>query len=828
MRLGLAALLLCALLFTGFRSVGPLPPLGRLLDPASGVWATARAADLPAVDNGNVRGLRKPVQVLFDDRGVPHILAESEEDAYRALGYVMARDRLFQMELQTMATAGRLTEWLGSRALDADRESRQTGLVWGAERKMAAYDRSSLGYRAVAAYAEGVNAWISSMRTRDLPIEYRLLNVRPHQWEPIHSFYFFGRMAHTLGFNDASLRRLAAQAKVGKAAADALYPINSPIQEPIQPNGLGRPRYAFAPIPAPGLPDSVALLGLEARSALARSFAVGESNDDGDAIGSNNWAVARERSASGHALLAGDPHLDLTLPSVWYEMHIVVPGRLDVAGVGFPGVPGVIIGFNRDVAWTFTNTGSDVNDYYVETVDDDAHPARYRLDGRWRPLEKRVEVYRSKSGEILRVDTVCYTHRGPMTRQLGKWMSMRWTALEPSRETDNFLRLGYTRSAIEWLDAMRDFVAPTQNGLVADRRGNIAIRSSGAYPIRPADGRGDVVRDGSTSASDWRGNLPVEHYPFSVNPPQGFLASANQQPVDPRENASYIGSNWYSPWRALRINSLLRSDSEVTTDDMRRFQTDPGSARADAFVPELLAAAERERRAGRSEAAIDRAARLLSQWDRRYTKDNRRAVLFEAIMEELNAATWDELRPDSLLGAKSRVAPGFPETQILLELMKDSSSAWWDDKRTPAHETRDGIIAASLRTALAKAEHMRGSADGSGWKWSSVRHANIYHLLRLPAFSRLDLPVQGGPGTLSPSGGRGTQGASWRMVVELGPQMRAWGTYPGGQSGNPSSARYADRLPNWLSGRLDPILFPRSPSELSPKRVTSVVTMVPR
>src|SRR5512141_1452131 len=246
MRLGFAAILLAALLFTGFRSVGPLPPLGRLLDPANGIWATARSADLPPIESGTIGGLSKEVQVLFDDRGVPHIFASSEEDAYRALGYVVARDRLFQMELQTLAAAGRLTEWVGPKALDADRRTRAVGLPWGAERKYAAYDRSSRSFQAMEAYADGVNAWISSMRGRDLPVEYRLLAVEPFKWEPIYTLTFFSKMALTLGFNDAAYTRLGAQEKVGRAAADALFPVNSPIQEPIQPNGLHSPRYDLA------------------------------------------------------------------------------------------------------------------------------------------------------------------------------------------------------------------------------------------------------------------------------------------------------------------------------------------------------------------------------------------------------------------------------------------------------------------------------------------------------------------------------------------------------------------------------------------------------
>ena len=297
------------------------------------------------------------------------------------------------------------------------------------------------------------------------------------------------------------------------------------------------------------------------------------------------------------------------------------------------------------------------------------------------------------------------------------------------------------------------------------------------------------------SASDWLGYLPPSRYPFAMNPPQGFLASANQQPVDPRVNPSYMGSDWYSPWRAMRINSLLRDDSAVTPDAMRRFQTDPGSARADAFVPQFLAAAAREDSAGRADATLRDAAKLLAEWDRRYTKENRRAALFEKAMEELNNRTWDELLAGDSGAANGR-SPRLPESQVLLELMRDPTSKWWDDRRTPGVvETRDAILTASLRAALVVARKVYGSPAGDGWLWSNVRHANIYHLARIPALSALDLPVQGGPSTLSPSGGSGTQGPSWRMVVELGPDVRAWATYPGrairqsGQSFLPGSSQ---------------------------------------
>ena len=826
-RKALATVVLACLLFAGFRAIGPVPPLGPFLDPANGVWAGAAATSFPVLQETSMPGLQKAVQVLIDDRGVPHVFASSEGDAYRALGYVEARDRLFQMEAQTRAASGRLSEWAGASLLETDRENRALGLVWGAEKKFAAYDRSSPGFRAFNAYAEGVNSYIAQMRPRDVPVEYRLLNASPMKWEPIYSLYFLSRMSLTLGFNDATLRRLKAQALVGKAAADALFPVNSPIQQPLQPNGSSEPRFDFVTVPPPAMPDPSVLAAVRANEELLTALAFRKPTESADAIGSNNWAVSPKRTAGGHALLAGDPHLDLSLPSVWYEMHIVVPGKLDVAGVGFPGVPGVVIGFNRDVAWTFTNTGSDVNDYYQETVDNDAHPSMYKLDGKWKPVEKRVEQYRDAQGKLLATDTIRFTHRGPMRRELGHWLSMRWTVYDNSHEPDNFMSLGYAKNANEWLDDMRDYVVPTQNGLVADRSGNIAIRSSGKYPIRPGDGRGDVVRDGSLSASDWIGQLPVEKYPFSMNPAQGFLASANQQPVDPRVNPAYMGSDWYSPWRAMHINSLLRADSAVTPDDMRRFQTDAGSARADMFVPFFLSAVARKDRIGNGDTGVRNAADILSRWDRRYTRDSRQALLFEAAMSELASRTWDELRDKkSKPSASDRF--NYPEAQILAELMGDPQSKWWDDHSTPARETRDDILLASLGAAYDSVLRKNGDPTDDRWLWSNTRRANIYHLLRIPAFSALQIPVQGGPSTLSPSSGAGTQGASWRMVVELGPDVKAWATYPGGQSGAPASPRYTDRLKKWTNGQLDQILFPRTPGDLDRKRVISTLTLVPK
>ena len=813
-------------LFAGGRRLGPAPAIGVFLDPVRGAWAVTRSASLPDRAAAAIPGLADSVRVIYDDRAVPHIFATTEADAYRALGYVVARDRLFQLELQTRAAAGTLTEVVGASQLDADRATRALGMPRAAEAKLAALDSTDSGFLAMVAYADGVNAWIDGLDHGDVPIEFHLLGARPARWKPIDSVHLLNRMGWTLSYGEEELSRLEARARVGVVAADALYPAESPIQEPIQPTGLGRPRVALRRLPPPGAPDTAAAALARVTASLAptwrrRDFA------DGDAVGSNNWAVAPRRTAAGHVLLAGDPHLDLTLPSIWYEAHLVVPGVLDVYGITIPGAPGIIIGFNRDVAWTFTNTQADVVDYFSETVDDPAAPLRYLLDSAWVPLELRVEHYVGPDGGVIAIDTVRYTHRGPLRRvpALGasgrtsrnEWVSMRWTLLDPSRETSAFIDIMRSRSVADWMAAMAAYRVPAQNMLVADRAGTIAIRSTGTFPRRGGDGRGDVILDGSRRASDWTGAWPVAMYPQSVNPAQGFLASANQQPVDPTVNPAYLGTGWFPPWRAMRINSLLRADSAVTPDAMRRYQTDPGSPRADAFVPVFLASA---RRAG-GWAPLDSAARLLAQWNRQYSPDNERAVLFEYAMDELGCSVWDEL----LSCGRTRRGGPRPDDVVLLELLADSASVWWDVRETPNIETRDEIVGNSLARAFTRAIDRHGPPTQGGWRWSSIRQVNVAHLAGIPAFSAAPVPALGGPSTLSPSSGSGTHGASWRMVVELGPEVRAWATYPGGQSGNPLSDRYADRLPTWAAGELDTLRFPKSAGDLGSTGVRGMLVL---
>jgi penicillin amidase len=789
-------LALGVLLYAGFRRVGPIPPLGPFLDPVHGIWATATQADLPPAEV-RIPGVTDSVRVVFDDRAVPHIFAYTVEDAARALGYLHARFRLFQMELQTRAVTGRLSEWLGVRALPVDQEQRALGLARSAERDFAALDTTSEVARVILAYAQGVNARIAELEPRDLPFEYHLLGARPMPWQPVNTFHLIKRMGYTLTYWPAELEFAELVRAVGRDAAAGLRAVNAPIQEPIVPSTRATPVLDPAALPSP---SESATANRHQRMSDAREMRAA----------SNNWVVGGRRSASGYPLLAGDPHLDLTLPSIWFEAHVSVPGRLDVYGVTFLGAPVVAIGFNREVAWSFTNTGADALDFYAETLDDPRRPRYYRLDGKWEPLEVRVETYRDRAGRAVASDTVYFTHRGPLRREGDQTLSMRWTVLEPQEVLDALWDVGAAWSVDEWLTAMRRFRSPIQNGVVADRRGEIAVLAAGAYPIRPGDGNGLTIRDGSVSASDWQGFLPIQRYPYARNPGQGYLASANQQPVDPATDRFYYGADWPSPWRAMRINQLLRADSATTADAMRGFQTDPGSARADWFVPALLDAVLREQQAGRASEDARTGARLLGEWDRRYTRENERAVLFEEVMRALGAGAWDELEARDV---------DQPSDALLAALLTRPDSRWWDDARTTdSVETRDGVLTAAVGAGYRAARERYGDPAAGGWRWDRARFMNVWHPLRAPALSALKIPVQGGPGLLNPSFGPGTHGPSWRMVVEVGPQVRAWGVYPGGQSGNPTSRWYRDRMPRWAAGELDPLPFPMSPDSLPPER----------
>jgi penicillin G amidase len=810
----------------GTQGAGPVPPLGALLSPGIGLWINAQN-DLPATASAPIPGLADSVSIRYDSRSVPHIFATSDLDAVRALGYVVARDRLFQLELQARAGEGTLTELVGSVALPADQETRHLGMPRAAEQRIKQMDPAGKLAQLLQAYADGINAYGQSLGTAQLPVEYKLLQKTPRVWLPIHSMHLLNRMGYTLAHAPVELDLVAARATIGESAARAIFDSDSPVQEPIQPAARSAPREALAALPAPSAPDTSAARFL---ASLTNGPVTGPLRWTRDRVGtpeeraalqqerafaSNNWAVSPSRSATGKALLAGDPHLELTLPSIWYEVHLVVPGVMDVGGVTIPGLPGVTIGYTRAFAWSFTNTGADVMDFWRETVDNATTPTRYELDGQQQPfVDTRIEQYRDKAGVVIATDTVYYTHRGPMHKQGREWLSMRWTVLEAGDELLGFYGGLQATSATAFLDSIaKYYAAPAQNMIAGDTSGTIAIRSTGKFPIRADSGRGTDIRDGRSRRNDWIGFRTIAQYPQSVRPAQGFLASANQQPIDPADDPLYLGvDGHYEIWRALQINRLLRADSGMTADKMRQFQTSPGSVRAERLVPAFVSAGTARLAQGDASASLKAAVAMLSAWDKRYVKENTGARLFETAVARAVAQLYDELIP---AGKEARVAT--PSESRLLQLVTDSANGWWDDTRTATvREDRDLVLAAALTWAYDSLTKEFGDPAATPWTWGRTTPARPTHLLKLDGFAAPVTPIDGGRGTLNPSvaSRRANFGSSWRMVVEFASQPIIHATYPGGQSGNPASPRYLDRFALWAAGTLDSVRTPRTAAEL--------------
>lgn len=839
-RLVVPGALMAGLCWVGAMGAGPLPPLGPLLDPGRGAWATVRGAEHPAAAAVSLPGLSAPVQIRYDARAVPHITAATERDAFVALGFVTARDRLFQMELQSRAAEGTLTALAGARALPLDRATEALGMPDALERWRPDLqdDRAP---PLVAAYSDGVNAFIASLTPATMPLEYRLLGAAPRRWDPLHGVALRLEMARTLTRDDAEERFERVAAVVGDSAARALYAPHAPVVVPMVPTagpfsgGVARVEPLTLPAPDSARLDRVRrLLRVASQGPLRGPIAQRpEQLPDGDALGSNAWVVAPARAAGGAALIAGDQHLQLTLPSIWYEVHLTVPGQLDVHGLTIPGGPAIIQGTNRAVSWTITNSTIDVMDRWRERVDDSIAPARYWVDGAWTPVRLRTAVFRDRRGREVGRDTVRFTHRGPLQRGPdGVWRSTRWTATDDRPGLDAVTRLHQATSTADFAARVVEFASPAQNYVIADTAGHITAITAGRFPSRPGRASGDRDFDGTTRATDWTGTRAEAERPRADDPAQGYLVTANQEQWDPAVQPAYFAADWPSPWRALHANMLLKSMPPATPAAMAAMHTDPGNARVTAFAPLLaesvlrtfgplpctdadsvrqhapLAQPDSTGRVARARMA----ALLLGCWDLRFAAGTPAPLLFETAMAELNDLVWDELLPAGDSTGTPTLEPlwRLPSEMVLLQLLSAPQSPWWDRLATPGvAEERDAVVVEALARAYDGLARRFGADAGPAWHWERHRYARVNSLLRLPGFGRdsISLPFAG-ESSLTPSSGRGSHSASVRFIAEMRPGSaggpRVWVTQPGGQRGHPLSRFYADRLPDWQRGALVP------------------------
>ncbi|GAB2461749.1 penicillin amidase [Hymenobacter qilianensis] len=778
---------------------GDLPPFGKFLSPFVGFWQNAEASDAQATQQElTLPGLKAPVQVRFDDRRVPHVFAQNDHDLYFAQGYLTARDRLWQMEFQTHVAAGRISEVVGARALEYDRFQRRMGLPFGAQKSLEAMMADPTTRTVLEAYSAGVNTYINGLTAKELPFEYKLLDYTPEPWQPLKCALLLKLMAWDLSGRSDDLRLSNALNKYGPAITNDLFPSYPTREDPIVP--VGTPQD-FTPVPVPATPPTFA-------AALSDKVPTREPDAD---LGSNNFAVSGAKSATGFPMLANDPHLQLNLPSIWYQIQLTAPG-VNVYGVTIPGSPLVIIGFNQQVAWGVTNVGADVLDWY-QLKFKDSTKSEYWHDGRWKPVRRVVERVKVR-GLPDRLDTVLYTHHGPVVydndekvfnKQTPIRHALRWTAHEGGNEVKAFYGLNRARSYADYTAALQYYAAPAQNFIFASAQNDVAIWPNGKFPLKWTD-QGKFILDGTNPAHDWQGWIPSTHNPHVHNPARGFVSSANQFPAGP-DYPYYLGWSFATWERGHRINERLATMQNATPDSLRLLQLDNLNLNAQLMLPRLLALVKPQQLTVAQRRTYDN----LRQWNYFYDADAIAPSVFDLWYGNLVKRLWDDDFGAAATGLEMRFPPRDRTNNLLLT---QDTSRWIDDRRTPERETMPQLVQASFQFATDSLERKFGP-QGPAWRWANQKSTDILHLAQLTGFGRMDLEVGGGAAIVNAISER--NGPSWRMVVALGPQVKAYGVFPGGQSGNPGSAHYDDMIETWRKGELNELIFLQKPDEKNPR-----------
>jgi len=754
-----------------------------------GLWLAHRSFP-SASGSATLSALSTSVEVRRDPYGVVHIQAQSILDAYRAVGYVHGQDRLWQMELFRRVGEGRLAELVGPAALPVDRLFRTLGLQHTASRIEDILDDETR--TAMLAYCEGVNAWIAEAKGM-YPIEYDMLGFEPEPWTLHQSILVSRLMAWELDYSRwMDVLMSVFVERFGEDRARDLFPAWDEDAPMVVPPSL-RP----TPRVVAGLSAYVDA-ELRARDILGLRT-LGQ--------GSNSWAVAGARTVSGKPYLANDPHLMLLTPARFHEIHVTAPG-LNVAGLAIPGIPFAIIGRNRSIAWGLTNAMMDDHDFYVERVDSLQHPSKYMMDGVWRPLEIREDTILVKGGAPVLL-TIYMTHRGPIVNRIepaasysNDLISMRWTGHDIAADAGAFLRLNRASSWAEFRAAVSLFTVPAQNFVYADTSGHIGYQTGGRLPIRNAR-HALLPQPGWESGSDWTGYVPASAMPSIFDPPQGFIATANNKIIDDRF-PYHITQLWEPSWRIRRITEVLSSSPRVTMDDMQRLQLDLVSPLAREVVPVILNVFPDSS----SSDSLRSYLTYLRSWDFNMRKEDVSTLLFESTMMHLVRETFeDDMGPDFL--AIFDTVASMPMT-ALERLLRKPTSSWFDDIRTPEVETRDDMIRRSVMGAIGELRRNLGG-EMKEWRWERLHtivfeHAFSSNPLLAPIFNNGPYSVGGAHSTVNVGyydvahPFRMTVGASTRQVFDLSNPNNTRSILPPGQSGHVFHSHYDDQVKMWLNG----------------------------
>ena len=836
--LGTIASLVATVVLVGIVAFTPLGQLLTLMDPFHGVGASAivgTVRDRMVLESDY---LESRVEIVFDSNYIPHVFAENERDAFYAVGFLHAWFRLWQMDMQRRLASGRLAEVVGEDALKMDIYMRTIGLRRSAEATVEwlKSNRPDI-YELLEAYSQGVNDAIAYMKKKHaLPLMFKLLDYEPEPWTPVDTMVWAKYMAWSLTNFWQPLMLSYLAVKLGPADVNILWPVHPyysdnvtvvPGDGEINGKRLQVDPYYLRSLNwfstwATGLNFSDPEFQAKLEEAVLDIMElVGERPRE---IGSNDWAVAPSRSATGAAMMADDPHLQLNMPSLWFALRIYVPGDLDVFGVTLPGIPFVIIGYNRYISWGLTNTQIGVMDFYVERVNPE-DPTQYYYKGKWLKMQVIDEVIKVRGGEDYHLKVYVTVH-GPVLTTKGLTISFRWTGNAGfmndgsgvTREVIAIYLVNKARNLEEFREALRYWDVPSQNFMYADVYGNIAVFEPGLFPLRevtlPTGEKVLVVSSRSvlngTGDYDWIGYIPYEDIPHAINPERGFLAAPNQMSVGPYYPYFILGGWWDTPNRAQAIFRDLMSKEKHTLEDMMRYQADIFDWAAYSVLGDLIGAV-RDRATGKMAEAL----RILSEWDYRMSKDEVAPTIWWAWFSALQ----DEMYRDYLLshGVRYRVYPPTATTIYLIKEYRDSK--WFPGG------FEDTVYRALERALEALEEHL--GSDISEWTWGKVHQLYLEHLSGLKQLSRGPYPEDGGSHILMNApfpwdlraldeGVKVRHGPSWRIVtlMDSPDSCNAYGVYPGGQSGNPISEYYDNWVGVWLSYDYIKASCPEDPAQV--------------
>lgn len=765
-------------------SGGTLPPLGKFFNPFTGFWKNAENTNPRKEQAINLEGLSEPATVMLDERLVPHIFAGNEQDLVMIQGYLHAKYRLWQMDITSRQAAGRLVEIFGENLLANDQRMRRMGLARTAE-KFADRWQQCDEYALLKKYVDGINQYITQLQPAEYPFEFKLFGYKPEKWSIEKTAQVVLSMNLMLCGRNEDLMASNTLALIGEERFKELFPRWNPKQSPIIPKEI---KWEFQTKKPAG---EIKSLG----------FFPGELiNDYPPSIGSNNWAVSGEKTMEGHPILCNDPHLSLTLPSIWYELQMCTQ-EFNAYGVSLPGIPYIAIGFNDHVAWGETNVGMDVSDLYEIEWTDSAEQ-KYMLDGQMKSIQTDIEEFIIKGTDPV-YDTIKLTDWGPVFIEEGRSLALKWL---PNLATDNcivgsFRQLNQANNFDEYYNALRLFKSPAQNFAFASQSGDIALKVQGDLPIKP-ENEGQFIMPGNTSSNNWSGYIPFDETPFVKNPSRGFVSSANQNSTDTTYPYKYHG--YFDDYRGRTLNEALSAMNEITVEKMQDLQNSTYSKLAAELTPLLInSIAQKE--------GDNKWIGMLGSWNYYYDKDAQSPIIFEIWKDEFYRLLWDEFYTYQ---DESQLEIIFPEIWKTIDLIEsDPEHPYFDIVGTEEKENADDVIRQSFENATEEIDSLFSSDSELTWK--KYRTVKINHLSRIPAFSEIGIDVGGIASALNSV--KETHGPSWRMVVQLSDPVEAWGIYPGGQSGNPGSPYYKNMIKDWAAGNYYKLDHPHRAAEMSDK-----------